>query len=304
VFPALITRVGERDSWRYVEFFTGNNRNKNTRAAYSRAAGVFLSRCEGRGIRELVQVQPIHVASYVEELRGTCSAPTVKHYLACIRMLFDWLVSGQIVGSNPAHAVRGPRHSVAKGKTPVLTSEEASALLEGMDVSAVGGLRDLAIIAVMTYTFAHVGAVVGLKIQDHYVRKRHAMLRLHEKNGKVNRMPCHPKLAVYLDEYLDAEGVAGDRKDNPLFRSVRGKTKTLTSSPLSREDVWRMVRRRAVDAGIETPIGCHTFPTGITDYLTHNWRTEVAQKMPENSSARTTGLYDRRGDGIDLSDVA
>lgn len=89
------------------------------------------------------------------------AAPSVKQHLAAIRMLFDWLVTGQVIPSNPALAVRGPRHSVAKGSTPVLSSEEVRELLAGMDVSSVVGLRDRAIIAVMTYAFARVGAVVA-----------------------------------------------------------------------------------------------------------------------------------------------
>ncbi len=158
--PALIAGAGDRAAWRFVEFFTVNIRNPNTRAAYSRAAGTFLRWCEGQGIAELRDVQPVHVAAYVEQLQGKLSAPTIKQHLACIRMLFDWLVTGQVIPTSPAHSVRGPRHSVSKGSTPVLSSEEATALLGGMDVSTVVGLRDRAIIAVMTYTFARVSAVV------------------------------------------------------------------------------------------------------------------------------------------------
>jgi integrase/recombinase XerD len=81
-------------------------------------------------------------------------APSVKQRLADIRMLFDWLVGGQVVAVNPAHCVRGPRHSVSKGAMPVLSPKGASALLAGMNASTLVGLRDRAIIAVMTYTFA------------------------------------------------------------------------------------------------------------------------------------------------------
>ena len=134
------------------------------------------------------------------------SPPSVKQHLACIRMLFDWLVTGQVIPSNPAHSVRGPRHSVSKGVTPVLSSEEATALLTGMDVSTVVGLRDRAIIAVMTYTFARVGAVVALTVEDYFAQKKRWWLRLREKNGKVNEMPCHHKLEEYLDAYLHLAG--------------------------------------------------------------------------------------------------
>lgn len=127
--PTLIADAGDRAAWRFVEFFTVNIRNPHTRAAYGHAARAFLRWCDECGIRELRQIQPVHVAAYIEELQGERSAPTVKQHLACIRMLFDWLVTGQVVPSNPAHAVRGPRYSVSKGSTPVLSSEEASAFL-------------------------------------------------------------------------------------------------------------------------------------------------------------------------------
>jgi site-specific recombinase XerD len=301
--PALIAGAGERAAWRFLEFFTVNIRNKNTRVAYGRAAGAFLCWCEGQGIGELGRVQPVHVAAYIELLQGERAAPTVKQHLACIRMLFDWLVTGQVMPSNPAHSVRGPRHSVSKGSTPVLSSEEATALLTGMDVSTVVGLRDRAIIAVMTYTFARVGAVVALTVEDYFSQKKRWWLRLHEKNGKVNEMPCHHKLEEYLDAYLKAAGIADDRK-RPLFRSAIGKTKKLGPRGMSRTDVWYMVRRRAADAGIETAIGCHTFrATGITDYLTNGGRIEVAQRMAGHSNAKTTGLYDRRNDDISAGEV-
>jgi integrase/recombinase XerD len=303
VLPALIAGAGDRAALRFLEYFTVNIRNKNTRAAYARAAADFLRWCEGQGIDALGRVQPVHVAAYIELLQGKRSAPTVKQHLACIRMLFDWLVIGQVMPTNPAHSVRGPRHSVTKGVTPVLSSEEATALLTGMDVSTVVGLRDRAIIAVMTYTFARVGAVVALTVEDYYSQKKRWWLRLHEKNGKLNEMPCHHKLEEYLDAYIKAAGVAGDRK-GPLFRSAIGKTAQLTRRPMLRGDVWSMVRRRASGAGIETAIGCHTFrATGITDYLTNGGRIEVAQRMAGHSNAKTTGLYDRRNDDISVGEV-
>jgi integrase/recombinase XerD len=301
--PALIARAGQQAACRFLEFFTVHIRNPNTRAAYARAGGAFLRWCESQGIGELGQVQPVQVAAYIEGLQAVRSAPTVKQHLAGIRMLFDWLVTGQVVPSNPAHAVRGPRYSVSKGSTPVLSSEEATALLAGMHGSTVVGLRDRAILAVMTYTFARVGAVVALTVEDYYPQKKRWWLRLHEKNGKRHEMPCHHKLEEHLDAYIAAAGLRGDRQ-GPLFRSAIGKTGALTGKPMSRTDVWYMVRRRAADAGIQTAIGCHTFrATGITDYLSNGGRIEVAQRMAGHSNAKTTGLYDRRQDDISIGEV-
>jgi site-specific recombinase XerD len=156
-------------------------RTNPARVAYARAASDFLNWCEGQGISELGRVQPVHVAAYIELLQEKRSAPTVKQHLACIRMLFDWLVIGQVMPTNPAHSVREPHHSVTRGVTPVLSSEEATSLLTGMDVSTVVGLRDRAIISVMTDTFDRVGAVVALTVEDYYSQKKRWWLRLHEK---------------------------------------------------------------------------------------------------------------------------
>jgi site-specific recombinase XerD len=234
--PALIAWAGQGAARRLLEFFTVNISNRNTRAAYARAASDFLRWCEAQGIGELPGVQPMHVAAHVEQLLREMSPPSVKQHLAGIRMLFDWLVTGQVVPANPAHAVRGPRHSVSKGVTPVLSSEEATALLAGMDVATVVGLRDRAIIAVMTYTFARVGAVVALTVEDYFPQKKRWWLRLREKNGKVNEVPCHHKLEEYLDAYIEAAGIRGDRKA-PLFRSAIGKTGELSDRLMLRVDV-------------------------------------------------------------------
>jgi integrase/recombinase XerD len=302
-FPALISRADPRTRERFLEFFTVNIRNPNTRAAYGRAAAAFLDWCERRGLAALTQIQPIHVAAYIEDLQGKVAKTTVKQHLATIRMLFDWLVTGQVIPSNPAHAVRGPRYSVSKGVTPVLSSEEARELIRGIDTSTLVGLRDRALIAIMTYTFARVSAAVSMRVEDYYPQKKRWWVKLREKNGKLNEMPCHHNLEAYLDEYIERAGIGQDRK-GPLFRSAIGKTGKLSGQAMTRIDAYRMIRRRAQAAGIETEIGCHTFrATGITDYLKNGGRIEVAQKMAGHSSARTTGLYDRRGDEISLDEV-
>ncbi len=231
------------------------------------------------------------------------SAPTVKQHLACLRMLFDWLVTGQILPSNPAHAVRGPRHSVQKGATAVISSAEARELLDSMDSKSLVGLRDRAIVAVMAFTFARVSAVLGLKVEDYYPQKKRWWLRLREKNGKVNEMPCHHKLESYLDAYIEAAGIGHDRK-GPLFRAAVGRKGQLSNRPLSRTDIWYMIQRRAADAKLEVSIGCHTFrATGITDYLSNGGKLEIAQRVAGHSNAKTTGLSDRRNDDISESEV-
>ena len=135
-------------------------------------------------------------------------------------MLFDWLVVGQVLVVNPAHAVRGPKHVVRRGKTPVPTEEQARHLLESIDTSTVVGLRDRALIGVMTYAFARIGAVAAMKIEDYYPEGKRWWVRLHEKGGKCHEMPAHHKLEAFIDEYLAAAEIREDGR-GPRFRSVR-----------------------------------------------------------------------------------
>ena len=131
--PATIAHAGRRAGLRFLEFFTANIRNPNTRRAYHRACTDFFAWCQTREL-ELERIGPMHVAAYIELVMKTHSKPTVKQHLAAIRMLFDWLVTGQVVPSNPAHSVRGPRHSVKKGKTPVLSADETRVLLDRIPI--------------------------------------------------------------------------------------------------------------------------------------------------------------------------
>src|SRR6202453_2175202 len=110
--PALVAASGPRASYRFLEFFTANIRNPHTRRAYARAAVEFFDWLAAKGVTQLVDIESIHVAAYVEELGRARSAPTAKLRLAALRHLFDWMVMGQIMPINPAAAVRGPRHIV------------------------------------------------------------------------------------------------------------------------------------------------------------------------------------------------
>ena len=227
----------------------------------------------------------------------------MKLRLAALRMLFDWMVVGQVLPVNPAHAVRGPKHTQRRGKTPVLHVDEARTLIDAIDTSSLPGLRDRALIGLMVYTFARVGAAMSMRVEDFYVQGRRGWVRLHEKGGKEHEMPTHHNLDRYLEEYIAAAGIADDRK-GPLFRTSKGKGGELAGRAMLQSDVWRMIRRRALQAGIKTEIGCHTFrATGITAYLNNGGKLEVAQQMAAHESSRTTGLYDRRNDEVSLDEV-
>jgi site-specific recombinase XerC len=301
--PALVVAAGERAGIRFLEFFASNIRNPNTRRAYAHAVGEFLAWCAQAGVSSITAVQPLHVAAWIELRTHRSSAPTVKQHLAAIRHLFDWLVVGQVVPHNPAASVRGPSHTTRKGKTPVLDATEARQLLDSIDVSTPIGLRDRALIGLMVFSFARIGAAVTMRVEDVYVQNRRLWVRLREKGGKRHEMPCHHTLEAYLHAYLDGTGVAADLK-GPLFRTIQRGTGRLSNTALPQANAYAMVRRRALAAGIGTKIGNHTFrATGITAYLKNGGTLENAATMANHASTRTTQLYDRRRDDISLDEV-
>lgn len=301
--PRLVVGAGDQARLRFVEFFAANIRNPHTRRAYARACAAFLDWCGEVGVPTLTAVQPLHVATWIEQQARTVSTPSVKQRLAAIRHLFDWLVVGQVVPVNPAASVRGPRHVVKEGKTPVLDPAEARALLDSIDTTTPAGLRDRALIALMVYSFARVGAALGMKVEDVYTQNRRLWVRLNEKGGKAHAMPCHHNLETYLTAYLDGTGLADDPK-GPLFRTIGRGTGRLTSTPLPQANAYAMIHRRTAAAGIATKVGNHSFrATGITAYLKNGGTLEKAAAMANHASTRTTQLYDRRRDEMSLDEV-
>ena len=299
--PALFTPT-PKAAKRFVEFFTANIRNPNTRKAYTWAVAEFATWCERHGLLSLQAIEPVHIATYIEMLQRRLAAPSVKQHLAAIRMLFDWLVVGQVLPTNPASSVRGPKYSTKKGKTPLLMADEARRLIDAIDVRTIVGLRDRALIALMVYTFARIGAALTMQVEDVYIQGRRTWVRLHEKGGKLHAMPCHHNLDEYLHAYMKAAQLTESK--SPLFRTMQGRTGQLSGQRMTQPDAYRMIRRRTTEVGIRTKIGNHSFrATGITEYLRNGGKLEIAQQMANHISARTTGLYDRREDQVSLDEV-
>lgn len=302
VLPALIADEGERAGRRFVEFFTAQIRNPNTRAAYAQAVGRFLHWCEERGL-SLQTLEPVAVAAYVEELGAARSKPTVKQHLAAVKMLLDWMVTGQIIPMNPAASVRGPKHVVTKGLTPYLSAEDARTLLNSIEPSTLLGLRDRALIAVMTYSFARVSAVLAMSVDDYYANGKKWRLRLHEKGGKRLEVPVHHKAEEYLDAYIHAAKIEGDKR-GPLFRAGNRRTGELKTTPLQRNDAWAMVKRRAAACGLTHKLCNHSFrATGITAFIAAGGTVEKAQQIAGHASTKTTQIYNRTSDEITLDEI-
>ena len=302
LLPPIIARAGRKAQEGFLEFFFATIRNENTREAYARAIRDFFDWCEERGLElDRIASTPLIISGYIEKHPG--SIPTVKQHLAALRMLFDYLVKKQVVSSNPASVVRGPKQMTREGKTPILTPGQVRQLIESIDLKTISGLRDRAMIGAFIYTWGRVSAVIGMKVKDYFPTGNSAILRLHEKNGKVIDVPAHHNLQDWLDEYVVAAGI-GDDPDTPLFRAI-GPKRELTDRPLFRSNALRMIKRRARRAGLSPHlVCCHSMRgTGITTYLENGGSLEYAQYMAGHADVRTTKLYDRRQQRITKDEV-
>ena len=199
--------------------------------------------------------------------------------------------------------MRGPKHTVRRGTTPVLSAAECRRFLRSIPVETVAGLRDRALIATMTYSFARVSAALAMNFKDVFLTDGRLWLRLLEKGGKVLEVPCHHNLEAYLRDYFEAAEIDLDR-DGPLFRSLN-RDGSLSGRRLTRHRAWEMLRRRARAAGISTEVCNHSFrATGITAYLENpDARVEVAQYLAGHADPKTTKLYDRRADRVSLDEI-
>jgi integrase/recombinase XerD len=290
--PALVEQAGGAAAFVWDEFFSGEIRNPNTRRAYAHAVRQFLAWAAGQGAG-LARITPGQVGQYIDQLDA--SMPTKKQHLAALKGFFDKLVLRHVVLLNPAASVRGPRYSNAEGKTPEIAVEQARKLLASIDTSHVVGLRDRAIIAVLIYTAARIGAVATLKMKSLEHDGSQWLLKFAEKGGKAREIPVRHDLEQYLMAWLDAAGLRGAAKDSPLFRSAIGKTRQLNARAPTAGDLNRMLKRRFKDAGLPARLSPHSFRvTTITDLLEHGVPLEDVQHLAGHADPRTTRLYDRR----------
>lgn len=290
--PALIESEGPAARFAWEEFVYGRLRNPGTRRAYMHAVQRFLSWCFNRGI-ELNRIAPSHVGRYMDEL--DYSPATKKLHLAALRHFFDELVLRHVVVLNPAAAVRSQRLQVIEGKTPEITVKKCRTLLVSIDTSSVVGLRDRAIIAMLIYTAARVGALAKLRRRDFYDVGDQYCLRLTEKGTKLREIPVRHDLRGFLLEYIESAGLDGSAAESPLFRTTIRRTKSLTNNAMTTGDISRMVKRRLTDAGLSTTFSPHSFRVcTITDLLHQGVPLADVQMLAGHADPRTTRLYDRR----------
>jgi len=288
--PAIVSAAGGGAEFAWDEFFKGQLANAHTRKNYAHAVRHFLDWCDHPDRRiPLVRITPGHVGDYLSGLE--LATPTKKLRLAALRKFFDLLVVRHVVVLNPAASVRAERYAVIEGKTPEITAKQARDLLRSVDPSTLVGLRDRAIIAVLIYTAARVGAMARLTLKSFKHDGTQYALRFSEKGGKSREIPVRHDLEPLLREYIDAAKIT----EGPLFRTAFRRTKQLTTKTMSGIDICRMMKRRLKAAGLPGQFSPHSFRVAtVTDLLEQNVPLEDVQHLAGHADPRTTRLYDRR----------
>lgn len=290
--PAWVSQAGDAAKFAFEEFFYGRIRNPHTRKAYLHAFRVFSTWCAIQEI-DLVQVTPGQVGRYLDSL--AVAVPTRKLHLSGLRRFFDELVMRHVLILNPALSVRAERYQAVEGRTPEIGVKQARRLLKGLNVSHVVGLRDRAVIGILIYTAARVGAVAKLRRSDFYEVAGQACLRFHEKGGKVREIPLRHDLLEFLQAYLDLSGLRFAEPSSPLFRTAVRRTRRLTQNRMSADDMARMLKRRLRGAGLSDRLSPHSLRvTTLTDLLEQGVPLEDVQYLAGHADPRTTRLYDRR----------
>jgi len=286
--PAIVQAAGRSAEFAWEEFFQAEIANAHTRKNYLHAVQKFLAWIEGRGL-ELPRITPGDVGEYLQALE--LGVPTKKLHLAALRRFFDRLVNRHACVINPAATVKTERYAVVEGKTPQIDRDQVRTLFKSIDVSNPVGLRDRAILAVLVYTAARVGAVAKLTLKSFKYDGTQYSLRFSEKGGKSREIPVRHDLEQFLREYIDAAKISEGR----LFRTAVRKTKVLTKNGMTGGDICRMMKRRLKDAGLAGHFSPHSFRvTTVTDLLEQNVPLEDVQYLAGHSDPRTTRIYDRR----------
>lgn len=290
--PALVSMAGPAAQFAWEEFIYGTIRNPHTRRAYLFAIRQFLE--HGRRLdRELARITPRDVGQYLDSL--AYASGTKKLHLAALRHFFDALVTRHVVILNPAASVRSERLQVIEGKTPEIGVEQARRLLGSITTSNAVGLRDRAIVGIFIYTAARVGAVAKLRRGDFYAVSHQYCLRFTEKGGKSREIPVRHDLQQFILDYLAIGGLEFSDKATPLFRTAIRRTRRLTQSGMTADEIARMVKRRIKDAGLSERLSPHSFRvTTVTDLLSQGVPLEDVQNSAGHADPRTTRLYDRR----------
>lgn len=275
-----------------VEWFA-NLGNVATRRAYESALRDFMSFVGLGRVEEFRAVTRAHVIAWRDELgRRGLGGSTVRHRLAALSSLFEYLCDRNAVTHNPVKGVKRPAVDSTEGKTPALGDHQARQLLEAPGEGSLKARRDRALLAVLLYHGLRREELCRLSVKDAQVQRRGIVhLRVHGKGGKTRFVPLHPAAGGWIADYLEAAGHGGEGA-GALFRSLQGRGAGRPEG-MTPDAIYKIVRGYTARLGFE--VGAHSLrATAATNALDHQADIAKVQEWLGHASIATTRLYDRR----------
>jgi integrase/recombinase XerD len=267
-----------------------------TERAYKHAIGDFMRFTGIARPEEFRVVARAHVMAWRDEMKGRgLSGATIRHRLAALSSLFEFLCDKNAVTHNPVKGVKRPKTESANGEgtTPALGDHQARALLAAPAADTLGSKRDRAILSTLLYHALRREELCKLRVKDaQHSRRGVPHLRVHGKGDKTRYVPLHPGTAGLIHEYLEAAGHAADQ-DGALFRPLRNNTTGRLDGAITPDAIYKLVRAYSKDLGFES--GAHALrATAATNALDHEADIAKVQEWLGHANIATTRIYDHR----------
>jgi len=276
-----------------VEWFA-NIRNASTRRAYENAIKDFMLFAGIKRPEEFRTVTRAHVIAWRDDLGDrTLTGTTIRHRLAALSSLFQYLCDTNAVTHNPVKGVKRPKNESEVGKTPALGDAQARKLLVAPDEKSLKGIRDRAILATLLYHALRREELCKLKVKDFkHERRGVAHLKVSGKGEKIRYVPLHPAASGLILEYLSAAGHGSDDQ-GALFRPLRNNRTVRLDRAITPDGIYKLVRKYSAALGFE--IGAHALrATAATNALDHEADIAKVQEWLGHANISTTRIYDHR----------
>jgi integrase/recombinase XerD len=276
-----------------VEWFA-NIANRHTRRAYETAVKDFMRFVGIRRPQEFRIVTRTHIIAWRDELahRGL-GGSTIRHRLASLASLFEYLCNKNAFTHNPARGVERPKSESGEGKTPPISDHQARKLLEAPQDDNIRGKRDRAILSTLLFHALRREELSKLKVKDfRHIRKGVPHLKVSGKGGKTRYLPLHPDTNALINDYLDAAG-HGDDDAGAVFRPIRNNRTGRLDKAITADGIYKLVRAYSAQLGFE--VGAHSLrATAATNALDHEADIAKVQEWLGHANIATTRIYDHR----------
>jgi integrase/recombinase XerD len=276
-----------------IEWFA-NLANRSTRRAYENAVKDFMRFAGIERPEEFRTVTRAHIIAWRDELvRRALAGSTIRHRLASLASLFEYLCEKNAVTHNPAKGVERPRTESGEGKTPAIGDHQARELLAAPQDDTLKSKRDRAILSTLLFHALRREELCKLRVRDfRQARRGVPHLKVSGKGGKTRYLPLHPGTNGLITDYLDAAGHGSDDA-GALFRPIRNNRTGQLDQAITADGVYRLVRAYAAALGFE--IGAHALrATAATNALDHQADIAKVQEWLGHANISTTRIYDHR----------